>query len=271
MSETKLSEADRKDSTWPDTVVKLTPLLSVIVAMFTVAFSIYQYRSQQEEAWKHQQEEQALKVRSQIRSDLDQLSQFPSNKTLTLSGAEFLLGDLDGLLQDKSRGNNDVAQTERQRITKILYDLVYEDCNYDDQRDVDFSIKVFDSWKDYQAYVKAEPDLIWDLLLQYNDSLNKLYQLSPQYIKRITYDAKTATFTEPTSTRPADAAHLRHFEDLIRGFKKHLNLLDQSSPLRMTLIQHFQASTCNESLTKAEFGSSFDPKSDPDLFRNCQN
>ena len=264
MNETKVSDCRAKSSGCAGLILNLTPILSVFLAMCTVAFSIYQYHSQR-------QLEERIRLRSQIRSDLDQLTTFPKNKALTLSEVEFLLGDLDELIQRSAdaEGKPESAQNDRKRITKVLYDSAQQDCNYDEQRDVDFSIKVFDSWTGYKDYLKSDSELIWDLLFHYNDSLGKLHGQIPRFISQIEYDKKTSQYTEPPGTTDAEDSHLRHFEDLVIGFNKHLELLDQGSQLRNDLIKQFQAATCNEKLTKAQFGLSFDPKSDPGLFSDC--
>ena len=243
-------------------ILNLTPVVSVFLAMCTVAFSIYQYRNQQ-------QLEERTRLRSQIRSDIDQLTTFPKNKTLTLSEVEFLLGDLDELIQRSAvaEGKPELAQNDRKRITKVLYDSAQQDCNYDEQRDVDFSIKVFDSWNGYQDYLKSDPELISDLLFRYNDALANLYQHAPRLVGQITYEKSEYSYPFVSSE---EESHLRHFEDLLKGFKRHLDLLDQSSELRTSLIKHFQASTCNEGLTKSQFGLSFKKEDDPDLFSNCK-
>jgi hypothetical protein len=271
MCDTNVSDEKCKHCGWSDKLVKLTPLLSVLIAMCTVVFSVYQYYNQRQAAWEHEQLDQAIKVRSQIRSDLDQITQFPSNKSSTLSGVEFLLGDLDELVQGKSSSATDASssvQKDRRRISKILHHLVADDSNYDRLRDVDFSIVVFDSWEDYRNYLKEDPELIWDVLLHYNDALAALRVQAPEFISQIEFDKNQSEYWYP-SAKPEVESHIRHFEDLLIGFNKHLKLLDQNSELRRMLIKHFQVSTCNEKLTKDQFGLSFDPKGDKDLFRNC--
>ena len=196
---------------------------------------------------------------------------------MTISGAEFLLRDLDGLLESRiavDGSKSKSGEDDGRRISKILYDLVNQDCNFGEQRDVDFSIAVFDSWSDYQQYLEGDPDLIWDLLAKYQDALSDLRDKAPSYISQMKYNKDESKFEDPEVITAADASHLRHFEDLVRGYKKHLDLLDQGTPqglkLRRSLVEAFQASTCNRSLTEARLGWSIDPLSDPKLFAPCK-
>jgi len=254
-----------------DTLVKLTPLLTVAIAVGGFVFSLYQYRGQQREALKHESLDQRIKIQSQLRTDLDQLIQFPNSKDFTLAGAESLLGDIDGLLESKESIAGielGAVKSDRRRISRVLYDLANLDCNFNEQRGVDFSIVVFDSWNDYQEYLKSDPDLIWDSLLKYTDSLVQLHDTAPRYIGGIKYDRQKSDYLEPEGSTYAETSHLRHFEDLIRGFKRHFDLV--SAPdRRAELVKRFQAATCNEPLTKAWFGWSVKPSDDPKWFTNC--
>jgi len=269
-----------ENNKWLDILVKLAPLLSVVIAVGGLVWGIIQFQGQQQqfqrqlqEAQKRDRADQMLKIRSQLRDDLDQLNQFPVNKTLTVSRVEFLLGDLDGLLQSKGAVfeiTPEFVQSDRRGIAKLLYRLASQDCNFDQQRDVDFSIAVVDSWDDYKGYLKSDPELIWDLLaVNYLDAITALREKAPQYISQLKYNKERAEFEPPKLVKPADESHFRHFEDLVRGFNKHLDLLDAGSEQRKELIKRFQAATCNKDLTQARFGWSVDPKMYPDWFGPC--
>ena len=181
------------------------------------------------------------------------------------------MGDLDGLLQSKGaffEFTPESAQSDRRRIARNLYNLANQDCNFDQQRDVDFSIAVFDSWDDYKQYVKEDPDLIWDLLIKYMSALTELRAKAPA-ISRVTYNKGESSWTVPEGITGVDAFPFGHFEDLVRGFEKHLDLLDQASEQRKEIVKRFQAATCNRKLTEALFGWSVDPKQYPDWFGPC--
>lgn len=275
MGDTKPDEKiDRKSGgNSADIVGKLVSLTSVLILAGTFTFSVYQYRSQQRELLKHEQVDQIIKIQSQMRNDIEGLSQFPKNKSMTISGAEFLSGDLDALMQsriDVDASKSESVQNDRRRITRLLYDLVYQDCNFDEQRDVEFSIMVFDSWDDYKEYLKSDPELIWNLLaVNYLDAITALREKAPKYISQLKYNKQRAEYEPLKLVTPADESHFRHFEDLVRGFNRHLDLLDSGSEQRKELIKHFQAATCNKDLTQARFGWSVDPKMYPDWFAPC--
>lgn len=247
-----------------------------IIGALTLAFSAYQYFDQRQQTLKQNRANQIIQTQSQMRNDLDQLIKFPSNKTLTISGAQALLGEMDALLQSETdlfETKPASVQNERRRISKVLYGLASVDCNFNDQRDVDFSIVLFDSWDDYQHYLqdpKDGPDLIWDLLSKYNDALTELRQKPPGFISHIRYNKDASEFEYDDNTPDAI---LRPFEDLVRGYTKHLDLLDQRTDegmeQRKKLIVLFQAATCNREFTESKFGNSIKPEDDPKKFESC--
>jgi len=243
-----------------DIVGKLVALASVLILAGTFIFSVYQYRSQQKDLLRRQQLDQLIRIQSQIRNDTDAISQFPKNKNMTISGAEFLLVDIDGLLRSESEvdaSKSELAKQDRRRLSEVLYDVVNEDCDFNEHRSVSFSIAVFEYWDDYKQYVKDD-DLIWDLLaVKYNEAIEALRKRN-QFISTLEYDK--ASFTPPRRLTTAEDSDFRHFEDLVRGFDKHLSLLDSGSEQREELIMQFQAASCNRQLTQARFGWSVDPK-----------
>ncbi len=259
------SEARRKKvSNCGDILGKLVSLISVLILAFTFIFSVYQYRSQQRDLLKHEQVDQMIKIQSQIRDDTKGISQFPKDKSQTISAAEFLLTDLDRLLQNMIAVDGSKATSvneDRKKISGILYNLVNEDCNFDEQRDVLLSIRVLESWDDYKEQLKKDPTKIWDLLaVKYTDALHKARGMAPEYYNKLHYNKDSAELEPSPYIKPPDESKERHFEDLVRGFEKHLNLLDSDSKDRKQLIMRFQAAICNQDLTQARFGWSVNRK-----------
>ena len=177
-----------------DIVGKVVSLTSVLILAGTFIFSVYQYRSQQRDLLKHEQVDQMIKIQSQIRDDTKGISQFPKDKSETISGAEFLLTDLDRLLQNMIAVDGSKAKSvteDRKKISGILYNLVNEDCNFDEQRDVLFSIRVLESWDDYKEQLKTDRTKIWDLLaVKYTDALRKARGMAPEYYNKLHYSKR---------------------------------------------------------------------------------
>jgi hypothetical protein len=262
----------RRYSTVPETLVKLTPLLSVLIAVGGLLWGIYQYHQQQGEAQAHEEIGQRIQLEAQRRSDLDQIVRFPSNKTETLSRTKFLLKDLNTLLQLQERSlksSNDLNEGSVREVSKILYDVVNDDCDLDTKRDADFAGAIVDSWDDYKKYIQENPALLSELISKHCDSLSNLHSRIPRYVGRITYDPSQRIYIEPPRTTDTEQSYFRHFVALVLSAKTHLDLLDQNSKLRQDLVRDFQASTCNEKLTKELFNLSFDPRSNKEAFEEC--
>jgi hypothetical protein len=248
-----------------------TPLISVLIAVAGFLFGVLQYHNQQEKARLNERTDQRLKVQAQIRDNLTRILQFPKEKNLTLSQISFLLDDLDRLLRISIGGvevTSEHLQAEQRKITLNLNHLILDDCNFDEPTHADLGRIVLDGWDDYKAYLKTDEDSLEDLLLKYTDALTTLHALAPSYISQIRYSEDTTSFDEPSGASDKDKSHLRHFEDLVRGFSDYLEL-SENQEFRVEAVKDFQSAICNEVLTKQELGISFDPKSDPVIFVDC--
>lgn len=274
-----MSPKESDDSTkktagqWADTLVKLTPLLSIMIAIGGLAFSVYQYLGHQRDVLRQERSDQMSRRSGLIRDDLNQIMKFPTDKSITVSQVEALLNDLDVQLKSKvnvDSGKSEPDQNERRNITRVLYDLLKNDCDFSRQKDVELSIKVADSWSDYREYLKADKDLIWDMVGKYQDALDELQTVAPHYIQKIKFDKEAWQFSEPEDVILKDRTHLRHFEDLVLAYERLLDLVDETTAdgqkLKQELIKVFQSATCNREFTQERFGWSVDPAVDPKRF-----
>ena len=255
-----------------DAVGRMVALVSVLILAGTFIFSVVQYRRQQGEAIKQQQLDQLIRIQTQIRSDADLISHFPKDKNMTISGAEFLLRDLDTALRSKvavDPNQGETVKSDRTKISEVLYDTVYLDSNFDDQRDAQFSIMVLESWEDYSRLLNNDHDRVSDLLaVKYLDKIKALRGIPPKkYIAGVTY-SPDAAFQTVERTTPAEDVQFRLFEDLARGYKKYLHFFDSDWKTKSDLIMRFQAATCNQDLTQAYLGWSVKPE-DSDWFAEC--
>lgn len=252
--------------------VRLTPLLSVLIAVGGLLWGIYQYNQQQKETQAHEEVGQRIQIEGQLRSDLDQIVRFPSDKTETLSRTKFLLKDLNRLLQvnisSLTSGKNFNEGTPRE-VSKVLYDVVNDDCDFDKERDANFAVAVLGSWDDYRKYIQENPAILSELISKHCDALSKLHARIPKYVSQIKYDSSQGMYTEPGGSGQTARSSFRHFEALVTSVKSHLDLLNPDTDLRNDLVKDFQASTCNEKLTRQLFNVSFDPRKDKEIFEDC--
>jgi len=259
-----------------DAVGRIVALVSVLILAGTFIFSVVQYRRQQGEAIKQQQLDQLIRIQTQIRNDADLISHFPKDKNMTISGAEFLLRDLDTALRSKvavDPNQEEIVKSDRSKISEVLYDTVYLDSSFDDQRDAQFSIMVFESWEDYSRLLNEDHDRVFDLLaVKYLDKIKALRGTPPQkYIAGVTYSSDAA-FQPVERTTAAENVQFRLFEDLARGYKKYLRFFDSDWKTKSDLIMRFQATTCNRDLTQAYLGWSVKPEDKrqySDWFAEC--
>jgi hypothetical protein len=167
------------------------------------------------------------------------------------------------------QGSSGPREDSVREVSKILYDVANDDCNFDTQRDADFALAVLNSWEDYKKYIRENPETLSELVSKHCDALSTLHAQIPRYVSRIKYDPGPGEYIEPEGSTRAEKSQFRHFDTLVSSVQKHLSLLDPDTNLRNDLVRDFQASTCNEKLTRQLFNLSFDPKSDKEIFDEC--
>jgi hypothetical protein len=261
----------REKPRWLEVVLEALPMVTVLVTvlggMITFSVAMYQYHDGQKKARANEQAERRLKVQTQMRNDLDQIVAFPTDTKQTVTRISFLLDDLQQF-QTINIGATDTPQGGGPRtISKILGQLVSDDTNFNEPRGVDFAVTMLDHWPDYSAYLKEDQDLVANILSRHTDALQELHRKAPNYFRQIEYDRTTEQYHEPPNPS-ATRAQFRHFEKLMDGFSRHLEILqDQQS--KEKFVKHFQAAICNKDLTQKIFNLSFDPKTDPKAFDEC--
>ena len=259
-------------SSWRSNIEAFQPLISVLIAVGGFLFGVLQYYDQEQKARINEQTDQQLKVQAEIRDNFNRILQFPREKNLTLSQTAFLLNDLDRSLrvsigEFENRPEN--LQEEQRRITSKLIMLILDDSNFDEPRDAELGRIILENWDDYKVYLKTDDVILQDILTKYTDAFARLRGLAPLYFQRLVYNEDRTQFNEPPGASEADKSRLRHFEALLIGFRRHLELRQNDQQFTIDAVKDFQAAICNEALTKQEFGVSFSPKDDPELFVDC--
>jgi hypothetical protein len=253
----------RNKSKWSDRIAPFTNLLSIIIAVFGFLFGIYQFQKQQQamnqqlifEQEKHRlalDREHETKLQDQIRSDVEQLLQFPKEKDLTLSKVAFLLSDLKNGIENKYRGRADAATATKETVREIstmLSMAVVNECDFDEDRNVRFLAALMNQWIDYEDYLKEDTDEIEFLLDKYAEAINRIYKADPAVIRHVSYEADHEIFNYVEGAGKLDYATRAHFQALVMGFARAYDLLKDKKASEWLAIK-FQASTCNPTLTK---------------------
>ena len=258
----------KKKSPWRETLLQLLPAVTVFLALAGFFYGLYQSREAEKKSRLAEHAGQMLKIQEQIRSDLEQIVQFPTDKKQTVSRVSFLLLDLDNLLKPNLSDAESIAK-DRRRISDLLAQLISDDTNLSERRNVGFALTVAKRWGDYGEGLKANQNLLQNILSNHCDALEGLYKKAPEYFGQFKYTDQTRSEIDEPDVKPLpDAAIARHFEDIVGSYARHLELIQDPNSKQLA-IKHFQVATCNRDLTQQEFGTSFDPKQDPSEFSSC--
>jgi len=253
-----------------DSLVKFMPAFTIMIALAGFFFGIYQFHQGQQRDRHAAQIDQDIKLQNQIRDDLNQIVQFPTDNKTTLAKMSLLLDDVTRIQTISGRGSEQATKAENRKTSIILAGLMFQDASFSEQRNVDLALEILQHWPDYRIYLTENQKLLNDILANHLDALAELHKKAPHYISGLKYHDQSQTeYDEPRNCTDADQSHLRHFEDLVTSFSRHLQLVQDLS-LKQSIIKSFQADTCNLTLTEQVFGLSFDPKEDPLLFEGCE-
>ena len=258
----------RKRTAWRDTLLQFLPAVTMLLALSGFFYGIYQSTKTEQKARIAEQTSQKIRIQDQIRSDLDEIVRFPTDTKQTVSRVSFLLGDLDKLMNTKLGDVEAVPKEERRRTSDIFANLISNDTDLKERRNVGLAGAMLTCWDDYKAYLESNPkNLLMNILANHFDALEELRKEAPAYFTQLKYrDQTKAEFDEPKGVPVPN--QVRHFEDLILGYSEYLSLVKDPNS-RHFVIKNFQIATCNKTLTEQEFGMSFDPKHDASAFESC--
>src|SRR3712207_907132 len=128
----------RKDKAWSKKFAVYIPLVTAALAVGGFLFGIFQFINEQQKERLAKEVEQGLKIDNQIRSNIEQILQFPSDKQQTISRTSFLLVDLQSLLDLKSQlelrpdiPQTSTAEDRKNTVSYSFISSITDDCNFD--------------------------------------------------------------------------------------------------------------------------------------------
>lgn len=259
---------------WEQRTISFLPLLTVLIAVSGFLFGIYQFRNQQQahhdELMVQQQKdraanerEQDIRIQNQINGDGQQLFRFVNDKQMTMSTVVFSLQDLDELCEFLSHGDKDKAASVRRKISLALRETVWDECDFNSARDVQFNNNAITLWSDYLEYLKTESGNLPYLIGRYKHALAALYRSSPAFFRTLHYK-EDGSWEVPMAI---SQSQFDLFEDLLSGIKTEIEALDDEK--KKTYVKEFETTLCNPTLTQQTFGLSF-PATDPDVLKACK-
>lgn len=251
-----------------------TPLLSVLIAVGGFLFGVYQFQRQQQiqqnQLVNEQQKErvtrdaeQSAKIQNQIRSDTDQILQFPKDQQQTISKVSFLLEDLRGYIMLASQRKTSSAQQDMRPVSIVLVRSVVNDCNFDQQRDIDYADILAGQWSDFGQYLQEEDTASLEAVLdKYTDALNVIYLRDRAIVRSVEFNEEQ-DFEFEKGYGKLGSAGTDHFMSVVAGFHTYLGFLKDEKTKAKHLLR-LQAAMCNATLTKQIFGVKFSRNNDPE-------
>jgi hypothetical protein len=265
---------------WEKRVALYTPFLSVLIAVAGFLFGVYQFQRlqqvQQNQIINEQQNdrlareaEQAIRVQNQIRSDVEQILQFPNDKEQTISKVSFLFEDLKSYLDLNPDKLQTISSNNKRSVSVTLVSSVMNDCDFDRHRDVNYANILISQWEDYGQYLKEEDSNSLQYILgQYQQALRNVYDKDPYFLRNVRYVKETYEFSYPKGYGRLNAEQVYHFQDLLTGFEAYVDLL-KDEEIKKTYLSRTQGAMCNGVLMEQLFGVKFNPQSAPEEFAHC--
>jgi hypothetical protein len=211
------------------------PVLTALVTVGGFVFAVNKYASDRAE-------ERATRDAQQLRANMTELLQIPASPSQAVSRAVFLLADIDRLTAN--------TPERRRGITTVLAEMLAHDCDFDKRAHVRLDIAALENWEDYSKYLHDSPASHGFLFYKYFQALRHLHAQEPAYFKTIKYDRDTGFVVDSFTVEE----RYLHFESLVRGFRRHLGLVQQRADSERVRRQ-FGEAIGNPALAEELFGS----------------
>jgi hypothetical protein len=238
----------------------LTILATIVTVVATGAGAWVGYRKFIEDHGKDRvlrARELTEKTSTQYRSDLQQLSSYPTDPKQTISVAFFIFQDLNELVENNFEEQD--RERHRRQVGSMLSQLIRSD-EYDlsSVRSVEFDRKALMYCAYYRKFLLENPGHNAEILSKYKFILAALHDENPSYYEGI----KAAA--DYTFSAPSGPGKVLFFVHLFQGYQEHLALFDEALGNKLAdagetekrkklAFCWFQKSTNNNQLTQTLF------------------
>jgi hypothetical protein len=254
-------EVLRKQNEWWPRFVQAAPLIVAALGLGGLAFTIYQFQSGQKKDRSVRELDQRSRLQNQMRTDIDQVLQFPCDRKQTVSRVSFLLRDIKTVLESQVNAKQTVVDffpLYERRLTESLVKLVRDDCDFQKPRDVGLANTVIDYWDDYSSYLKTDLKKLDYILYEYIRALQALRYKNPGYLESLKLATETGGYDVPPQFEEKDGEAIlyNHFIDISAGFKRHLEILgneqlsEEEVQLKNSAASEFQDALSNAEISR---------------------
>jgi DNA repair exonuclease SbcCD ATPase subunit len=211
----------KQNTKWEDRIIKLTPVITVLIAFAGLFFTVWQYQRNDALTRREQEKERINRIQSQIRADKEQLLEFITNKQISSVRAAFLIDDLDSLIEQLPD-----RELEKQIITEHLMRVAWE-LRFEEERDIDFDVSALRRWSGYRQFWKSNPGSHHVFLTKkYYSRIEHHHAQDPSCVENIDYDEQTTLFISRSDSKTCQEGL---FPVLLYGFKEHLEALKETN------------------------------------------
>ncbi len=204
----------KKQNRWVEIFNQVGPLLTTLVAVGALIFSVTQ-------AINAQHAERVNKIQSQIRADKEQIVDFITSEKISSVRVAFLIDDLKSLLGElPERG------PEARVITEHLMRVAWE-LRYDQPRDFDYDVSALRRWPEYRQFWQTySGSHRLFLTMKYYPRIEQLRAQYPPCVEKLDYKEGTEALTYTAAGRPCPELLINA---LIYGFKEHLAVIKETN------------------------------------------
>lgn len=246
---------------------QFAPLIVAGLGLAGLAFTIYQFQSGQKKDRMTRELDQRTRLQSQIRTDIDHILSFTSDKKQTVSRVSFLLGDMKTVLEsrvDERHKVSDVFPHYERSLTQSLVKLVRDDCDFTkNDRDVGLANTIIFYWTDYSDYLKSDLKKLHFILYAYVRALLGLRHKNPGYLEGLRMNPETDAYEVAAAyeEQENEAILYNKFIDIRDGFLKHLELLgkdtltEDAKLLKKTITREFREALSNDEISRDILGT----------------
>lgn len=223
-------------SLWVENFVKVVPVVTTVIAVMGLGFTIWQ-------ALQAQRQEHMSQLQSQVRTDKEQILDFVTNDKITPVRVAFLIDDLNSLVRQLSD-----PEGETRVVTEQLMRVGWE-LPFDQRRDFDFDASALRRWIDFRQFWKSYPDSHHLFLTRkYYPNFARLRAAQAPCIEKLDYVQGVRTVTYQNAGMPCPEPVINASID---AYEEHLKLLKEANQVDRIRVEleEFKKATNNPNFT----------------------